>query len=74
MASTSVRDGQAVTLYGACPVRVIHSDLELWRPVARRSERLVPLWEPPRDVDVQFLQRLVDGLRSWAPPEGREQH
>lgn len=58
----SVREGQAVTLYAACPVRVIHSDVELWRP-ARRSERYVPPWEPPRDVDVAFLVRVREGLR-----------
>lgn len=70
---TAVRDGQAATLYATRPVRVIHSDLELWRPFVRRSARLVPLWEPPRDVDVEVLQRLVDGLRSWAT-EDPQQH
>jgi hypothetical protein len=62
MPSTSVREGQAVTLYAACPVRVIHSDVELWRPV-RRSARVIPRWKPPADIDAEFLQRVLAGLR-----------
>jgi hypothetical protein len=64
MASPSVREGQAATLYATCPVRVIHTDVELYRPVlVRRSARVVPRWRPPADVDVLFLQRVVAGLR-----------
>lgn len=64
MPSTSVREGQGATLYAVCPVRVIHSDVELWRPVrVRRSSRIVPLWEPPGDVDLEVMRRLLAGLR-----------
>lgn len=62
MASPSVREGQAVTLYAVRPVRVIHSDVELHRP-ARRSARIVPRWQPPADVDAVFLARVLVGLR-----------
>jgi hypothetical protein len=55
--------GQAVTLYRAHPLRVIHSDTELWRPVARRSARIVPRWEAPTDVDAPLLGRVLTGLR-----------
>jgi hypothetical protein len=59
-----VREGQAVTLYAACPVRVIHTDVELYRPVRiLRSARAVPPWQPPADVDVVFLGRVLAGLR-----------
>ena len=63
MPSPSLRDDQAVTLYAVGPIRVIHSDIELWRPVIRRSARIVPLWEQPGDVDVAFLERVVASLR-----------
>lgn len=64
MPSPSVREGQAVTLYAVHPVRVIHSDVELWRPVrVRRSSRAVPPWKPPADVNAEFLQRVLVSLR-----------
>lgn len=62
--ATRVREGGlAVTLYAVRPaLRVIHSDVELWRP-AQRSARYVPPWQPPRDVGPEFLQRVLAGLR-----------
>lgn len=66
MPSTTHADrGQAVTLYAACPVRVIHSDANLWPlPGARRprSSRPVPRWEVPGHVDEAVLKRALAGL------------
>jgi len=61
--TTSVCEDPAVTLYAVCPVRVIHSDAELWRLVARRSSRIVPMWKAPPDVDAAVLERVLNGLR-----------
>jgi len=60
---TTACEDQAVTLYAVDPPRVIHSDVELWRP-ARRSARFVPPWQPPANVDAVFLQRVLAGLKA----------